>query len=194
MNQGAVLHKGLLLDCRVCNPPTETQEKRVRRARSKTGVSLDVVIRRQVAFDLGEDEPKKDERFQLLQKYGVAAPRIDRQMTKPNWMGVAEWKLKLNDWYKLTKGLVAPQQQRREYHGKVFNRNVRPDGHQSQRHVSSMLQKGVGENSEGSRVQRQQKTYRSIRDYSRREEKSSQEARRAVRSMSKENRSFGDRP
>jgi hypothetical protein len=76
-------------------------------------VSLDVVIRRQVASDLGEDEPQKDERFQLLQKYGVAAPRIDRLMTKPNWMPVAEWKRKLNDWYKLTKGLVAPQQVRR---------------------------------------------------------------------------------
>lgn len=115
MNQGAVLHKGLLLDCKVCNPPTETQEKRVRRARNKTGVSLDVVIRRQVAFDLGEDEPKKDERFQLLQKYGVAAPRIDRLATKPNWMGVAEWKSKLNDWYKLTKGMIQPQQQRRTF-------------------------------------------------------------------------------
>ena len=112
MNQGAVLHKGLLTECKVCNSTTETQEKRVRRARSKTGVSLDVVIRRQVASDLGEDEPQKDERFQLLQKYGVAAPRIDRLMTKPNWMGVAEWKRKLNDWYKLTKGLVAPQQRR----------------------------------------------------------------------------------
>ena len=120
MNQSAVLHKGLLLDCRVCNPPTETQEKRVRRARSKTSVSLDVVIRRQVAADLGEDEPKKDERFQLLQKYGVAAPRIDRFVTKPNWMGVAEWKRKLNDWFKSTKGLVAPQQ-RRTFPNRVSN-------------------------------------------------------------------------
>src|SRR5271166_5426608 len=56
MNQKAVLHKGLLADCKVCNPTTETQEKRSRKTRSKTGVSLDVVIRRQVAFDLGEDE------------------------------------------------------------------------------------------------------------------------------------------
>lgn len=110
MNQGAVLHKGLLTECKVCNSTTETQQKRERKSRVKTGVSLDVVIRRQVAFDLGEDEPKKDERFQLLQKYGVAAPRIDRSMTKPNWMGVAEFKRKLNDWYKATKGLVAPQQ------------------------------------------------------------------------------------
>lgn len=192
MKLGAV-HRGPLSDCKVCNSSTVTQEKRTRKARSKTGVSLDVVIRRQVAFDLGEDEPKKDERFQLLQKYGVAAPRIDRLVTRPPWMSIAEFKRKLNEWYKNTKGMIQPQQQRRDY-GKVFNRNVRPDGHQSQRHVSSMLQKGVGENSEGSRVQRQQKTYRSIRDYSRREEKSSQEARRAVRSMSKENRSFGDRP
>lgn len=112
MNQGAVLHKGLLAECKVCDSTTKTQQKRERKARGKTSVSLDVVIRRQVAFDLGEDEPQKDERFQLLQKYGVAAPRIDRLMTKPNWMGVAEWKRKLNDWYKSTKGLVVPQQRR----------------------------------------------------------------------------------
>lgn len=111
MNQGAVLHKGLLTECKVCNSTTETQEKR-RSKRSKTGVSLDVVIRRQVAFDLGEDEPQKDERFQLLQKYGVAAPRIDRLVTRPPWMSIAEFKRKLNEWYKNTKGLVQPQQHR----------------------------------------------------------------------------------
>lgn len=115
MNQGAVLHKGLLSDCKVCNSTTETQEKRTRKARSKTGVSLDVVIRRQVASDLGEDEPQKDERFQLLQKYGVAAPRIDRLATKPSWMGVAEWKRKQNEWFKVTKGMIQPQQQRRTF-------------------------------------------------------------------------------
>jgi len=142
MNQGAVLHKGLLTECKVCNSTTETQEKRTRKARSKTGVSLDVVIRRQVAADLGEDEPQKDERFQLLQKYGVATPRIDRLMTKPNWMGVAEWKRKLNDWYKLTKGMIQPQQQRRDYDkGTRFNQSTnrttsghRPSGNSQTRH------------------------------------------------------------
>ena len=112
MNQGAVLHKGLLTECKVCNSTTETQEKRVRRARSKTGVSLDVVIRRQVASDLGEDEPQKDERFQLLQKYGVVTPRIDRLVTRPPWMPIAEFKRKLNDFFKATKGMIVPQQRK----------------------------------------------------------------------------------
>jgi len=112
MSQGGKLHKGLLSECRVCNSSTETQQKRERKARSKTGVSLDVVIRRQVAADLGEDEPKKDERFQLLQKYGVAAPRIDRLVTKPSWMETTTWKRKQNEFYQMTKGLVVPQQRR----------------------------------------------------------------------------------
>lgn len=107
----SVIHKGLLSECVICNPPTEAREKRERR--KKSGVpTLDVTIRRQVSAELGEDEPQKDERFQLLQKYGVAAPRIDRFVTKPKWMGVAEWKCKQNEWYKATKGLVVPQQRR----------------------------------------------------------------------------------
>lgn len=130
MNQGAVLHKGLLRDCKVCNSSTETQERREHRKR-RGPVSLDMVIRRQIATDLGEDEPRKDERFQLLQKYGVATPRIDRLVTRPSWMPIAEFKRKLNDWYKNTKGMIQPQQ-RREYRGtnqlnrEPFRKNFNP--------------------------------------------------------------------
>jgi hypothetical protein len=187
MNQGAVLHKGLLSECKVCNSTTKTQEKRTRRARSKTGVSLDVVIRRQVAFDLGEDEPQKDERFQLLQKYGVAIPRIDRLMTKPNWMGVAEFKRKLNDWYKLTKGMIQPQQQRREYRGPNVP-GVRPSGPR-QRFVQPL---GVLAHALLFRSQRQ--TQESLRDNRGGQGRPSQGSGRDVRSVPKENRSFGDRP
>lgn len=116
MGVQAVLHKGLLTECVVCNPPTVAPEKRERRKKSGKA-TLDVTIRRQVAFDLGEEEPQKDERFQLLQKYGVAAPRIDRQVTKPKWMGETEFKRKMNDWFKITKGLVVATQQRKDFRG-----------------------------------------------------------------------------
>jgi hypothetical protein len=93
--------------CRVCNPDLKDADSRKRNRKSKGEVTLDLYVRRQVSQELGEDEPTKDQRFVLLQKYGVTAPRIDRQITKPSWMGVSEWKRKMNEWYKATKGLVA---------------------------------------------------------------------------------------
>ena len=191
MNQGAVLHKGLLTECKVCNSTTETQEKRVRRARSKTGVSLDVVIRRQVASDLGEDEPQKDERFQLLQKYGVVTPRIDRLVTRPPWMPIAEFKRKLNDFFKATKGMIQPQQ-RREYRGPNVP-GVRPSGPR-QRFVQSPLQKSVGQHPQGQTFRSQRQTQESLRDNRGGQGRPSQGSGRDVRSVPKENRSFGDRP
>lgn len=86
-----------------------------KRRKTRVKMTLDLYVRRQVSAELGDDEPTKDERFILLQKFGVTAPRIDRQMTKPSWMGEAEWKRKLNDWYKSTKGLVPQTQPRRTF-------------------------------------------------------------------------------
>ena len=76
-------------------------------------VPVEVSIRRQVSEEIGDGEPTKDQKFVLLQKYGVTAPRIDRLVTKPNFMGVSEWKRKQNDWFKATKGLVSPSQRPR---------------------------------------------------------------------------------
>jgi len=56
----------------------------------------------------------------LLQKYGVTAPRIDRQVTRPKWMGVAEWKRKMNDWYKSTKGMVPQTPPSRTFRPRVI--------------------------------------------------------------------------
>lgn len=78
-------------------------------------VPVEVSVRRQVSEEIGEDEPLKDEKFILLQKFGVTAPRIDRLVTKPNWMGVSEWKRKQNEWLKATKGLVNPSQRSRNF-------------------------------------------------------------------------------
>jgi hypothetical protein len=93
--------------CRVCNPDLKDADNRKRNWKPKGEVTLDLYVRRQVSQELGEDEPTKDQRFVLLQKYGVTAPRIDRQITRPKWMKGAEWKRKMNEWYKATKGLVA---------------------------------------------------------------------------------------
>ena len=113
MSGKTVVHSGLWIDCKNCNPEFKAKkDKREKRSRVKGKVTLEVYVRRQVSEELGEDEGK-DAKFQLLQKYGIAAARIDRQATRPNWMGEAEWKRKQNDWYRATKGLVAPQQQSR---------------------------------------------------------------------------------
>jgi len=92
--------------------------KKVRKPRTKKhhttkNVPVEVSIRRQVSEELGDEEPTKDEKYVLLQKYGVVAPRIDRLATKPNWMEADVWKRKRNNWFEATKGLVKPQQRPR---------------------------------------------------------------------------------
>lgn len=94
-------------------PPIKKARKKAKKHHTTNNVPVEVSIRRQLSVELGDDEPSKDEKFSLLQKYGVTAPRIDRLVTKPNWMGVAEWKRKQNDWFKSTKGLVNPTQRPR---------------------------------------------------------------------------------
>jgi hypothetical protein len=103
----SVIHQGLWETCRVCNPASESKEKRKwRKPKVTKSATAEIYVRRQVAAELGEDEPTKDEKFALLQKYGVTAPRIDRRVTKPAWKSEVEWKRQLNEFYKATKGLV----------------------------------------------------------------------------------------
>jgi hypothetical protein len=94
--------------------------KKVRKPRAKKhhttkNVPVEVSIRRQVSEDIGDDEPTKDEKYVLLQKYGVVAPKIDRLVTKPTWMGVSEWNHKQNEWFRATKGLVNPAQRSKNF-------------------------------------------------------------------------------
>ena len=89
------------------------REKRTKKFHSTKGATLDIALRRQVAAELGEEEPTKDQRYILLQKFGVISPKIDRLMTRPSWMSVAEFKRKSNEWYQATRGMVQPQQQKR---------------------------------------------------------------------------------
>ena len=115
------IHTGLWLECKVCpHTPEELElrkrEKRERlnprRKRMDAGATLDTMVRRQVAYELGgpDAEPTKNEKFQVLQKYGVAAARIDRDIAKPSWMSETTWHQKRSEFYKATKGLVPREQ------------------------------------------------------------------------------------
>lgn len=182
-------------------PPIKKARKRVKKHHTTNKVPVEVSIRRQLSAELGDDEPSKDEKFSLLQKYGVTTPRIDRLVTKPNWMGVAEWKRKQNDWFKVTKGLVSPSQRPR-FHAQdrktlpMQRGGMRPYTTSSQRTVSLPLSVSVGENQsqETKPYRGQPSSSRPLRNYAGGQSKSSQEARRTVRGMSNQNRSFGDRP
>lgn len=92
-------------------PSAKKTKKRVAKRHFTTkNVPVETSVRRQVAEEIGEAEPTRDQKYVLLQKYGVVAPRIDRGISKPKWMGVSEWQRKLSEWFKMTKGLVKPQQ------------------------------------------------------------------------------------
>jgi hypothetical protein len=95
-------------------------------------------VRRQVSFELGgpDAEPTKDQKFQILQKYGIAAARIDRGVTKPKWMTEAAWNEKRAQFYKMTTGLVPREQFKRtqtaRYSSRVPQRsNFRPNSSQT---------------------------------------------------------------
>jgi hypothetical protein len=86
--------------------PRANKGRVVRKKRFVTSkhLPLDIAVRREVAEEIGEAEPTRDQKYILLQKYGVVAPRIDRLVTKPRWMGEGEWKRKQNNWFKITQG------------------------------------------------------------------------------------------
>ena len=67
-------------------------------------------------------------RYGLLQKYGVVNPKIDRNVRRPKWMEIKEWKRKLSEWYKITKGMVTGESGQRLSH----RSNQTPASHQGQ--------------------------------------------------------------
>lgn len=117
--------------------PSPRKQKRITKKKffSTKNVPLEVGVRRQVAEEIGDAEPTRDEKFILLQKYGASAPRIDRFVTKPKWMTEATWKRKLNEWSKMTHGLVKGFQPKRkpqvilDKNGKVLARPWNPKHH-----------------------------------------------------------------
>ena len=116
------------------NPDRVVKKKRYTFSKPKFEkvTSPENTARRQMMEEIGEDELSKDFRFQLMQKYGVIAARIDRKVTKPNWMEASVWKVLKQEFHLATKGLV-PQQSRPRpttqdstvrsfYHHKKYNK------------------------------------------------------------------------
>lgn len=66
--------------------------------------ALDEVGRQQVREEIGEDEVTQDQRFALLQKYGVAKPVLDKKINNPGWVpeinpdGGDSWKRRRQNW------------------------------------------------------------------------------------------------
>ena len=129
------VHKGAWIDCRVCPHNAEElalkREKRERVFKHKrlTAATVDLAVRRQVAYELGPDaEPTSEQKFQILQKYGVAAPRIDRAVTKPKWMSEGKWRTLKAEFYQASKGLVPKEQFKRTPRPELgtLNKPVRP--------------------------------------------------------------------
>ena len=107
------IHAGKWEDCKTCNPNGKPKKIRFKReeepVKHEGKMTLDRFVRRTLAEELGE-EPTRDQKFALLQKYGLAAARIDRNVTKPSWKGKKEWNQQMQEWYKLTKNLVPKEQ------------------------------------------------------------------------------------
>jgi hypothetical protein len=113
---GTKIHQGAWVECKGCNPEAVAKRERKERKdrKPKGSITLDVYVRRQVAAEIGEAEPTKEQKFALLQKFGSMAPRIDRRISKPAWKDDTTWNQQLNEWYKATKGLVPVFQIKRD--------------------------------------------------------------------------------
>lgn len=108
MYQKQKLHAGLQLECKVCTPDQKPKRRKYNDKPKVTrgATTLEGVLRRQLAEEIGEAELTKDGLFATVQKFGLAAPRIDRKVTKPSWKQEKVWRTELNEWFKSTKGLV----------------------------------------------------------------------------------------
>lgn len=114
------------------NTETQTPEKQ-KEALNK----LNDEVREQVKEELGE-EATQDERFQLLQKYGIAKPVLTGKMNPPSWLTKEELKLwkkvsfnsnqmTLPAWEKLVRKSRAPEEKKRPF--KKAHKPFRPANH-----------------------------------------------------------------
>lgn len=104
-------HAGKQAECQICNP--EVARKRERRDKPKRDMTLEVFLRRAVAQEMGDAEVTREQRLALLDKYGVSAPRIDRNIKRPYWVEEKAWMQRKIQWFTMTKGLVPATQQRK---------------------------------------------------------------------------------
>lgn len=111
MFQRTKLHGGLMVACKICSPDYKKKKRRgVDEPKRERVTTLEGYLKRVIAEEIGEEELTKDFRFQVMQKFGTIAPRIDRRVTKPSWMSVAEWNRKRQEFHTQTVGLIPPQQ------------------------------------------------------------------------------------
>jgi hypothetical protein len=108
MYQKQKLHAGLQQLCKVCTPNQKLKRRNYedRPKVERRATTLDGVLRRQLAEEIGDVDLSKDQRFVMLQKLGMAQVRIDRKVTKPSWKDKKTWRTEQNEWFRATKGLV----------------------------------------------------------------------------------------
>jgi hypothetical protein len=134
------VHAGLWLDCKNCNPdwkPKKRDRKDAKPRYSGGEVSVGIAIRRQVAAELGEEEPTAAQKSALNQKYGATDPIIDRRVTKPIWQEESVWMNKKAKYDQAVTGLVPREQtiprrgnsssQRRVNRSPVYNPKIQND-------------------------------------------------------------------
>ena len=111
MYQKTKMHGGLMVACKICSPDYKKKKRRgVDEPKRERVTTLEGYLKRVIAEEIGEEELTKDFRFQVMQKYGSIAPRIDRRVTKPSWMSTAEWSRKRQEFHTQTVGLIPSQQ------------------------------------------------------------------------------------
>ncbi len=130
----AKIHKGSLINCPVCSGyKAERKERRVKR----TGITAEIAVRRQAAAEASAENPlARLEKDAILMKYGVSPTVIDRNIKMPLWKAEdirqksdrsveVVWNNMMQDWFNLTKGLVAAQRAQRSSapgYTKVYSR------------------------------------------------------------------------
>jgi hypothetical protein len=111
MYQKTKMHGGLMAVCKVCSPDYKKKKRRgVDEPKRERVTTLEGYLKRVIAEEIGEEELTKDFRFQVMQKYGYIAPRIDRRVTKPSWMEISKWKTLKQEFHKMTTGVVPARQ------------------------------------------------------------------------------------
>lgn len=75
-------------------------------------MTVDENVRQQMVAEIGEDELTSDQRYMLVQKYGLVIPRINFRnlgIKKPSWMNPLEWGIRRTAWKTLIKSIFRHQ-------------------------------------------------------------------------------------
>jgi hypothetical protein len=102
---------------------------------SNKGVTVEVAARRSAALESAQENPlPKLQKDAILMKYGVTTAVVERNIGMPKWKGEqirqrserpvgVVWNSMMQDWFKVTKGLVVPQRRQGMSEGKYANQN-----------------------------------------------------------------------